>query len=375
MLPLLLLLLAPPGIEHRSFEGNWNGQGPFAIQVLEVDPRHPAIDIVPVHARDGAPGRETVAEMSRRYGAAAAVNGGYFLYKPYNGAAAGNQMIDGQMLFSGASRSALIFCREEQDIERLAVGRVQFAGRLRSARFDVPVHGLNRPVQAAELVVFTSAAGATTMSGAASELRVSAGNRVIDVVQGGNAAIPPGGFVIAAGTGTPLPPVQPGDSLELHLEMRQERCPANDLLGAGPALIRNGRIAIDEDGFAHAPVRHPRTAVGIKQNGNLLFVTVDGRQPRSIGMTIAELARYLLELGAAEALNLDGGGSTTMVFDGRIVNRPSDPLGPRPVSDAVLIFSTADAAGYQGLRERLKEIPGASRILREAERAVRRSPR
>jgi len=66
---------------------------------------------------------------------------------------------------------------------------------------------------------------------------------------------------------------------------------------------------------------------------------VDGRQPeRSVGMTIAELAALLAELGAVEAINMDGGGSTTMVVRDKVVNSPSDPAGERAVGDALLVL-------------------------------------
>ncbi len=68
-------------------------------------------------------------------------------------------------------------------------------------------------------------------------------------------------------------------------------------------------------------------------------MAVDGRQPGvSVGMTLPGLAELLLEFGAVEAINLDGGGSTTMVVKGKIVNKPSDQTGERPVSDAILIY-------------------------------------
>ena len=69
------------------------------------------------------------------------------------------------------------------------------------------------------------------------------------------------------------------------------------------------------------------------------MVTVDGRQPaHSVGMNLPELAQFLLEMGALEAMNLDGGGSTTMFLDGKLVNKPSDKEGERSVGDAILVF-------------------------------------
>ncbi len=86
--------------------------------------------------------------------------------------------------------------------------------------------------------------------------------------------------------------------------------------------------------------RHPRTGIGIKKNNNEIFlIAVDGRQPQiSIGMTLYELAELFIKLGCYNSLNLDGGGSTTMWVNGRVVNSPSDPTGERPISDAILVI-------------------------------------
>ncbi len=69
-----------------------------------------------------------------------------------------------------------------------------------------------------------------------------------------------------------------------------------------------------------------------------MLVTVDGRRPGvSVGLTVAEAARVMRALGAREAMNLDGGGSTTMVVRSRVVNRPSDPTGERPVAEGIFV--------------------------------------
>ncbi len=120
-------------------------------------------------------------------------------------------------------------------------------------------------------------------------------------------------------------------------------------VGGRPLLAADSVIAgqVDTEGQAgFAASRHPRTAVGIAADGRrLLLVVVDGRQrPYSDGMTLRELANLMLALGAPDAINLDGGGSTTLVFADpdsggllRIANRPSDPAGERPVGDALAI--------------------------------------
>jgi len=91
------------------------------------------------------------------------------------------------------------------------------------------------------------------------------------------------------------------------------------------------------DGFTTE--RHPRTVIGTTPRGAIWLITVDGRNPAiSLGMTFAELQRLVDRVGLRDALNLDGGGSTTMVVRGEVVNHPSDPTGPRPVRDALAVF-------------------------------------
>lgn len=83
--------------------------------------------------------------------------------------------------------------------------------------------------------------------------------------------------------------------------------------------------------------RHPRTCLGITKE-SIIFITIDGRSDSAAGMTLFELRDYLLELGCTDAINLDGGGSTTLwTKDNGIVNIPSDKKGERPVANAILI--------------------------------------
>lgn len=122
-----------------------------------------------------------------------------------------------------------------------------------------------------------------------------------------------------------------------------------EAVGGRPALLRDSVAlgAVDTEGQASFNVgRNPRTAAGISRNGRrLTLVVVDGRQmPYSDGMSLRELANLMLALGARDAINLDGGGSSTLVYADpasggalRIANRPSDKEGERAVGDALAI--------------------------------------
>lgn len=114
-----------------------------------------------------------------------------------------------------------------------------------------------------------------------------------------------------------------------------------EILGGFPTLLRNGAWVGDlqqADRPAFSAKRHPRTALGLDPTlERAWLVVVDGRGPSSEGMTLPELTNLLMALGAQEALNLDGGGSSVMVIRGETVNRPSDPQGERAVVNALVV--------------------------------------
>ena len=115
-----------------------------------------------------------------------------------------------------------------------------------------------------------------------------------------------------------------------------------DTIGGNPTLIEDGvNVAEDCEG-SYFCARNPRTAVGINRRGQILLVTVDGRQKRSVGMTLVQLSKLFEYLNATWALNMDGGGSTTMWVKGKgIVNRISG-TSERPVGSALLVLPRRD---------------------------------
>lgn len=116
-------------------------------------------------------------------------------------------------------------------------------------------------------------------------------------------------------------------------------------LSFGPILVQNGEITSDftrvkiDNNFGNRSIQdaNPRTAIGMVAPNHYVFVVVDGRQDDSRGMTIAELAQTMKDLGATEAYNLDGGGSSTMYFMGRVVNNPLGRNQERGVSDILYL--------------------------------------
>jgi Phosphodiester glycosidase len=123
-----------------------------------------------------------------------------------------------------------------------------------------------------------------------------------------------------------------------------------DAINGGPRLLRNREVEITAfaEGFhwqenpefyyRFGIRRNPRTLAGVTASGKLLLVTVDGRRSGwSVGASFRESALIMRSLGAIDAVNLDGGGSTTLSINQQLVNRPSDTTGERPIADAIII--------------------------------------
>lgn len=116
------------------------------------------------------------------------------------------------------------------------------------------------------------------------------------------------------------------------------------IIGGGPILVQGARMVVDSmavvEGVAESflTTRHPRSAIGWNADQSIIWlVVVDGRQEHSAGMSLQELSQLFLKLGASEARNLDGGGSSAIIADGKVLNSPSDPTGERRVTNALLL--------------------------------------
>jgi hypothetical protein len=150
-----------------------------------------------------------------------------------------------------------------------------------------------------------------------------------------------GGIVIstapATDEATELLALAPGTPMRLHWTLGWAN--VFDAVGGAPLLLRDGEVV----GICNSACgRQPRTGVGVTATGRILLVVVDGRQANwSLGPTAAEFADIMAGLGAVTALNLDGGGSSEMVVEGEVVNRPSDG-DERRISNAILVLPGPD---------------------------------
>jgi len=332
--PWMATAKLPPSIAYEKRRVP-TGAGSTAVHVLRVDPRAPDIEIRPVLAGDVSAGMETTSIIATRHDALAGINGGYFAD---SGRPLGMIVIDGQLVSAPLPRRSVFAIARDR---RPVIEAFEFRGRVVTPdNAALWVSAVNRPPHAGGVAVYTPHYGPLTPV-----LQTAAVVRsgIVRAVASGRLMIPPNGYVLAVNRADATlltRHVRPGEPVHLSIDLAPDLALIT-ALGGGPRLVAQGRpfVPFAREWFASRlfAVRAPRTAVGITAPGKLLFVTVDGGGRRNTGMTLPELARLMVQLGAVDAMNLDGGGSATMVVGGRTVNEPSGGR-ERPVGSALLIL-------------------------------------
>jgi len=367
--------------------------GPWVANVLTVDLRRGDLTLRQARAHDALRTRERTSDMAKRREAAgetvlAAVNADFFDLK--SGENENNQVIDGEW-WKGLKVTESPFDTFDNPHAQFGldsanhplIDRFVFEGEARSAKATFTLITLNAvPTGPEAAVLFTPRFGARVAkevarpvqetgydpdnkpgSSALAPVRTvaeaplaAAGRRGGDLLfvrrgpvrkeSGGE--IPSDGAVLVGygAIATAVAALAEGETLAVSLRAnpRPPRAPLALLIGGWPRIVRDGRniaagSAAEEGTISrNAMARHPRTVVGFSRDSATLYlVTVDGRSEKSVGMTTVELGDFMLDLGAWQAMNFDGGGSTTMVVQDAVVNAPTDPTGEREVGNALLV--------------------------------------
>ena len=339
-----------PGVRHTF---RWEVAGPWSIHVVEIDLARCGIALRTVKALDQLVGRETTTQLSARLAGRAnrpvfaAVNGDYFSFTPA-GYPSGTQVIEGDPLRGYTSRPVFGVTTASAAF----FGADQLIGSLRSRRgVSAEMRRINEPPDTLRIALYNRFVGARTLDDAGAveviarvtQRALGVGDTVravaqsIDTVSAG-VAIPSDGVVLAGkGRGAIYlrANIAVGDTISWVMRFPGAPAPIAEMIAGDPQLLRAGNSLAPFAGTVAAE-RHPRTAIAVTSDRKVLLITVDGRQPGySVGMTLVELTALLSRLGAREAINVDGGGSTTMVVNGRVANRPSDATGERPVANAI----------------------------------------
>lgn len=321
--------------EHISTTINANKQ---EINLLTIDVSRSGIKVMPVLSHDLIYGFENLSAMASRKSAYAAVNGGFF--HEY-GLPSGMVAVDGRMIAGSTGRYPVFTVSGG----KAALGEIKGSLWLDYGKGRLIVDKLNSPVTDGEAAVFTPDYGATS--------RVKAENLTVVIRKGlvtqigiyqDEVEIPEDGMLITFlkhkyGSPEALP-FKVGDAVKL---LHDPDLPSDlQAYECGNWLVKDGKsVAKNADEWVGVMTNHdPRTAVGIKSDGKVVLLTVDGRQPGySAGFTGRELAEYLIGLGVVNAAMLDGGASTEMILKGKLVNKPSFKGQERPLAGGIVVIA------------------------------------
>ncbi len=338
------------GIEYAEVTREFTGK-PVKINLLRLDLKKVRLDVHRAH--DKAIGTETTSSIATRHRGVAAINAGFFRLdtSKFLGDPVGLLMIDGDLISEPVNERIQLIINNRPAQTDVFMARSSISQSLRLGNETIKVAGTNRERKTDDLVIYTPRFGRTTLTGDDGiELVIVNGNIYSISLDVGNSVIPEKGYVISASGSMRnlLAPIAKKEAAVTLVHDWENMPPVLlkdrdklDVVTGVPQLISNGKIDItwelEKTNKSFVETRHPRTAVAKLKNGRLLLLTADGRSETSAGLDLYDLAAYLLELGAVEAMNLDGGGSTTMFLDGKIVNKPSDPAGERKVSDVLVV--------------------------------------
>ena len=348
-----------PGVElYTSMDPSLaDPPAPSAIHLLKLDPAK--VTLSSAHALDEVIGLETVDAIAARHQAIAAINAGFFNTR--NGDPASVLKIAGELVSDAAAvRGVVAIAPPGQGGQVLTFDQLSAKQDIRFTAggkdWIVPVDGVDTTRGRGKLMLYTPAYHAdtdTALNG--TEIVASGTPLVVREVRAnmGHTPIPRDGVVLSFG-GVELPAalaaLTPGTRITVATHWKSaHHVPASvfesarDVVNGAGLLRRGGQAITDWNAEALNPAtfidaRHPRMLIGVDDGGSIWLVAIDGRQPGyAAGMNFRELQRLCDRLRLRDALNLDGGGSVTMVVKGKVVNRPSDPTGPRAVSDVILV--------------------------------------
>lgn len=354
----------------------------WVVNVFEIDSMKFKGKVIPELGTGIVPGKEKLTSIAARTGALAAINGGYFVMGPNDGTEgdlAGVSMVGGKLISEAVNgRTSLVLSGKSARIasvetqltvtasdgtKREVDGLNRKPGLIRGCggigdNFDFPKHDFTC-TDPGELIQFTSDFGSATEPGDGVEVVLNSRGQVTEVRERRGWPIPDDSTVLA-GTGDAsdwlLAHAKPGEKLKIDTTILADKQPLKagpniGIVNGGPRLLRAGKEASTamSEGFhwndnpefyyRFGERRNPRTLAGVTGDGKILLVTVDGRQPfYSVGASFKESASIMKALGAVDAVNLDGGGSTAMTMGAKLVNRPSDATGERPIGDAIIIL-------------------------------------
>ena len=337
--PKALITDVTSGVKHIKLTKYYSGR-PVRINVVEVDMKlTDGLELTPALSSEATlKSRRTISSIAKNNNAVVALNGTYF--KPQTGVPLGTLMINEKM-YTGPihDRVAMGIFDDHFDL-----ARVSLDASIAGGEKLIKVNNINQPrMLSTHVIVYTPDWG--QYSPAAPKYGV--GLQVIDgkitKASANPVEIPENGFVIS-GPKSILYALLDKKVAKLELNTTPEWKGVKHIISGGPYLVKDGEVFVDMTAQKLQSIggRNPRSAIGYTADNNVILVAVDGREGSSIGMTLMELANFMKSIGCVGAINLDGGGSTVMYVNGKVVNKPQ-MKGGIPLSNAIILSKTEDS--------------------------------
>lgn len=351
----------------------FTSNGWLNINVLRVDLKDPYIGLDTIFPKEGSSFRSTVLGMANDYGAVSAVNGDFFSPKPNTSLAhsIGPLVQSGKIVTTPAdeenSSTFAVFGLSKRNIPSYQYWSKNITITAPNKK-SMPINDINKFGWFTMLYMYDKNWGPKTIGKSERfptlvEMVVVKNKVKSFSIASDPIDIPKDGYVITGDyeAGEYLKNnFRVGDIVKVNIKTVPNWNALKMAVGGGAILVKNGKVPSK---FSHEkPESAPQTAIGTtKDNKEAIIVTVDGRQLASKGMDQYELANLMLEFGAYNAINLDGGGSTTMVSrelghnELQIVNKHSDS-NPRKVTNGIGVFSTAPKSSLSGIKIETQDI-------------------
>lgn len=306
------------GVKRIQILKYYQGQ-PVRINVIEVNQSlNPDLQLTPALASDKLGRKNTISTIAKQNNSIVAINGTFF--KPATGVPLGTLMINKKM-YTGPIHDRVAMGIFDNGYD---MARIQLNADLKAFGKTLKIDNINQPrTLSTHVIVYTPDWGKTAPASPKYGEQIAFKDGDATEVSTSPLAIPENGFVIVG-------PTQQLDKFknERNVKLEVSTIPnwdnVNHIISGGPYLVKNSQVFVDvaEQKLGAIGGRNPRTAVGYTADNHLIIVTVDGRESSSVGMTLTELANFMKSIGCYNAMNLDGGGSTVMYVNGRVVNHP-----------------------------------------------------
>ena len=306
------------GVKHIKLTKTINGR-PVRINVVEINQKlNPNLQINPQLSSSRLASKSTITTLARKNNSLVAINGTYF--KPQTGVPLGTLMINGK-IYTGPiyNRVAMGIFDEGFDMARLELN-----AQVKSFKGNLKVDNINQPrMLSTHVIVYTPEWGSFAPPSPKYGKQIAVENGKIVSIGTQTMPIPHNGYVIV-GPDERLSKLYRAKHVDLDIKTIPNWDNVKHIISGGPYLVKNGEVFVDmtEQKLGAIGGKNPRTAIGYTQDGNFIMVAVDGREGASVGLTLKELAWFMKSIGCINAMNLDGGGSTVMYVNGRVVNIP-----------------------------------------------------